>query len=567
MLRLRNLLIACFCLLPALAGEAYAASASPSQTIETKIALEASLEKRLLTVLQKALGTDDVIVIVKAELYSAEELEDELMPGVPAPNTPTTGGIAMTMLKSLSAVVIVEHNTPPKDLELIERTANDILGLDKARGDRFLIEKLRMRREAGAEGAAAAAGAFRDSAWGGDLLRPQTIISILWLLSALCGMLLAYISFARPIIRLASEALTHWSTAKHEPPPSGTEIPRLAAAAVEAPKLANGAKTSNGNGHAHGAEREKLPFGFVSEKNLPMLAHLMRRMTPRTTAVITHYLPPRLAAQILVGLKIDKRREVIRYMSRVTQLEETEVKAVEANVFKKINYLMGGEDKLAAILEEVPAGMQEELISALASKDPDLGRRLGRRLVTLEDLALLGGDDLKTLSRSVQLKSIAAVLKGNQDLQGRLLPKLTAGLGQWLTQEIELSQDLPPGMLAAEQKTVLSALTRLVRDGEIILRRDDADAGTPVAAVMDDEELEGTDTDEEVDESWLHAASEPERSPAAAPPAPKARPRPRPAARQEPPADDFDIDDDEPLDSEPGIRPRRFEQPEDGSAP
>src|SRR5688500_3220064 len=59
--------------------------------VEAKIALEESLERRLKSVISQILGTADVIVIVTAEMYTADEKrtaefsesEASVLPGVP----------------------------------------------------------------------------------------------------------------------------------------------------------------------------------------------------------------------------------------------------------------------------------------------------------------------------------------------------------------------------------------------------------------------------------------------------------------------------------------------------
>jgi hypothetical protein len=522
MLMKKNAFIVSLSLFLAAAGVSFAAAPAPSQRIEAKLALESSLEKRLLAVLQKALGTDDVIVIVKADLYTREELEEEIMPGVPVKDTPSgeAATVSETMIRSINAIVIVDEATSQKDLELIERTAKSIVGLKAKRGDRITIEKLKMQRNdktpAGPEAQTAASKSRTEKEKGffEELLRPQVLISLFWLLSVVGGMLLLYASFIRPMLKLAADALSAWATAQ-ESKAATADNPRPALA--QTPVLSNGHHNGNGNGNGNGrksAEREKMPFGFVSDKNIPMLAHMMKRMTPRTCAVITHYLPAQLAAQIIVGLKPEKRKDVVRQMSRVTQLQEAEVRAIEANVKRKIDFLMGGEEKLASILEEVPAGLQEEMLSTLTDRDPDLGRRLSRRIVTLDDIGSLSGDDIKRLAEHVQLKSIAAVLRGSEDLQHRLIPRLTEGMGQWLSQEIELAQNLPPSVLASEQRTVLSALSSLVHSGSIIIAREDSGFADLNDGLYPEESAAAEETEEDEGPSFESEMQPIESSPA-----------------------------------------------------
>ncbi|TPW19441.1 MAG: hypothetical protein FD126_2686, partial [Elusimicrobia bacterium] len=63
------------------------------------------------------------------------------------------------------------------------------------------------------------------------------------------------------------------------------------------------------------------------------------------------------------------------------------------------------------------------------------------------------------------------VLRSSEDLKSKVLPKLTAGLGAWLAQEIELATVLSGERLASEQKRVLSVLALLVREGAVKVER------------------------------------------------------------------------------------------------
>jgi flagellar motor switch protein FliG len=170
-------------------------------------------------------------------------------------------------------------------------------------------------------------------------------------------------------------------------------------------------------------------------------------------------------------LPAEVRRDVAKAMSRVVQLEEENVRQIEDSLRARIDYLMGGEDKLAEILDEAPPALQDEMLAAVRGEEPDAAARLGRRIVRLDDLAYLDADGLKTLSRRVPIRSLASVLRSSEDLKGRVLPKLTAGLGAWLAQEIELATALSGERLAVEQKRVLAVLAQLVREGAVRVER------------------------------------------------------------------------------------------------
>jgi flagellar motor switch protein FliG len=197
------------------------------------------------------------------------------------------------------------------------------------------------------------------------------------------------------------------------------------------------------------------------------------------SAIVIQYLPPALASRALSSLTALKRERVLGFMSVPALLSHGDVKRLEDSVLAKIDYIMGGEEKLAAILDQASISMQAEILSAVRKRDPELGRRLDRRVVVLEDIAQLDENALSALSRRATVRSLAAVLKYSSRLRDRVLPKLKGGLGEWLTQETALIGDLSEQAKEAEMQRVLQALVKLVREGKIALRKD-APAPSPL---------------------------------------------------------------------------------------
>jgi hypothetical protein len=224
-----------------------------------------------------------------------------------------------------------------------------------------------------------------------------------------------------------------------------------------------------------------------------MLKVLMRGMDSRMAAVVVQYVPSSLASQLLLQMAPAMRQQVVKHMSRVVQLQEKDVKAIEHDVRKRIEYLMGGEEKLASILESAPTRLQEEVLKTVADEDQKLSARLSHRMILIEDIALLESNELKILTRRIPVQSLAAVLKSSEGLRTQLLPKLTGGLAAWLSQEIELSRELPPDALVQEQKKVVAAMTQLVHEGKITFKKAASQDEAPESAGAESESVQVLD--------------------------------------------------------------------------
>ena len=176
------------------------------------------------------------------------------------------------------------------------------------------------------------------------------------------------------------------------------------------------------------------------------------------------------------------RQLVLADLSRPNLLNESDVHKWEEYIRSRIDYMMGGEDKLAEILDSASVSLQAEFLALLRAQDPALGERLGKRLVVLEDIALLDEAGLMILSRQVPVRSLATAIKSSESLRQQLLPKLKSGLGEWLAQEIEFASDMSEDAKQTEIGRVLKALAQLAREGKIVLNKNHAKAAPPPPA-------------------------------------------------------------------------------------
>jgi flagellar motor switch protein FliG len=429
-----------------------------SRELEAKVSLESSLEKRLQSVLREALGSDDLIVIVNVALRSETEAKDdsEVMPGVPvkeaqAADALSAAGLSMPMVSRISATIIMDQDTEAKDADLAKKVAEGILGISAGRGDSLTVEKIK----------------FHKPHVQPDTSRWYALAgSGLWLLFAVVALIVVQRRFLGPLVAnlrdLSAAALMRKNSEERGPAEE-----RQGAAAAEG-------KTSSSTQAAAATGRAGLPFSFLEKRDLPKLIHLLRGSTDEAAATVIQYLPPDMAVAAIAGLETEPRRQVVTLLSRVNELVESQVRPLEESVRQRIDYMIGGEDKLVELLEPLPLALQTDLLATLRSEDPDVADGVSRRLVFIDDLAELEPAEIKLLSRRVPAKLLAVVLKSSAILRLSVLPKLASGTREWLTQEIELSQNPTPEALDAARRPVIAALSDLVREGRIVLRKKEA---------------------------------------------------------------------------------------------
>jgi len=435
-----------------------------SRDVEMKVTLESVMEKRLETVLRKVLASNDVFVVANVELLADAERPDvEVLPGVVVKKTPSSAApmeLPASLVKRVTISVFLSDKTSAANVDLARATAQRMVGIKPERGDQLNVEKV-----SAPPPASAARQTFLEQAANP---RYALLLSCL-LLSLLAGIWgLIHISrrFLDPLIGVLREAAQN--LAKVGARAAGNDSDEIGkdAAPGAAPEIAADRAASPG------PDDRKLPFSFIKERDVPALELLLLDQSDVTAAIIVQYLPPALAARALAGMTPSRREMVLAYMSKPAIINQIEVRKIEELIMSKIDYVMGGEEKLVSMLDHASISMQAEMLETVRQRDAALGARLDARVVLIEDIGLLDEAGLTALSRHATVRGMAVVLKSMPHLRKGILSKLKTGFGEWLTQETALIGDLPEQVKEAEMRVVLQALVKLVRSGKITLRKD-----------------------------------------------------------------------------------------------
>ncbi len=445
------------CLLFAAAGPGASRATSPSpQAIEAKVALEGSVEKRLEAVLRRLLGSDNVIAIVNVDLVheTQAQSDDDLLPGVPtkdSPGSPAALELSSNLVRRITATVYLDKAASDSDAQLVQATASRMLGLNAKRGDTLSVQKI----------------AFQSPPAAGAPARlPQGVLTGLWLLLA-CALLWVLHRFTGPLpalLRDAVESLKARGAVREAQEEAAKAEPAAAAAAAASGAAAAGVR--------------EVPFSFVEERDLPTLKLILRGQQPMTAAVVMHFLPPAMAAELLGALPPASREEIVALMRRPAVLDSDEVSEIEESLRTQLDYLMGGEEQLLKLLDSAQPALQGSVLSDLRRLDPALAQRLSQRLVTLDDLMTLDESSFKLLGRQIPMQALATAVSTSEALKKSVLGRLSGGLAEWLAQEVELQAAAAPAVVEERVRQVVGALTKLVREGRVVLRKA---APTPAA--------------------------------------------------------------------------------------
>lgn len=282
----------------------------------------------------------------------------------------------------------------------------------------------------------------------------------------MAGLLLLLVQrFTGPFLDLIKDAVESLKARAASARPGREEAEKEAQAAESAaPAAALPALSLEAGGR-------KRPFAFVEERDLASLKLLLGHQEIETTAVVMQFLPPAMASEILAGLPPVGRKQVVSMMSKPAVLDSDEVTGIEDTLRTQLDYLMGGEEKLLALVDTASPSLQAAILEDVSKSDPALAQRLSKRVVMLDDLMLLDEAGFKALGRAIPMQSLAAAIQSSETLRQSVLSRLHGGLAEWLAQEVELMGTLPPAVLEERKRQVVAALTKLVREGRVSISK------------------------------------------------------------------------------------------------
>jgi len=456
---IRHILILSILALQAAAGPMLQAQTASRSSLEAKLALESSLEKRVQKVLSEALGTEDVIVIISAELQEQDKKSAEIMPGIPQKEKIGEASLStsLTMVKKLSASLILDRSVAEPDIELAKKLASGLLGIPADRQDLITVEKMDFRK----------ARPFTAS----SLLAPPNLWSLLWILVVGILALVTVTVFLSPLSKSARAFVEAFSASSAAAAAGGERSER---AETEADKPAAQAAAETPAAQEIGGR--KPPFWFLNSGHLGSLAFIMKTRPTEDLTIVLSYAPGDFAAKLAEAL-YPKSAEAMAALPKITLMPEARIRALEAEILASLDYVVGGEEKAVNLISGLDEAVQEKALAAFIKLDPAMARKLNSSIVRLANIQSLEPAHAQALARRLPMRALAAALKGSAHAAA-FLSKLSGGMKERFQQELELTRDLPAEAYKSERAKVVETMRQMIKEGFITLKPQ----GAPVAA-------------------------------------------------------------------------------------
>jgi len=228
-------------------------------------------------------------------------------------------------------------------------------------------------------------------------------------------------------------------------------------------------------------EEEKIRFGALLNIKAPVIARLIRDEHPQTLALILGHLPSSLSGQVLKELPAAIQGEVVYRLailekpdaSILDDVEEEINRAVRGATSLSIDTL-GGADVASSILQNASKDVSARVIEELNDADEDLATRINDLLFTFEDLTRLDRDAIQGVLREVKTDDLVVALKGaSEEVREVIFTNLSSRAAEMLADDLENMPPVRVQDVEEIQKTIVTVVRRLEKDGKISIGGDD----------------------------------------------------------------------------------------------
>ncbi|MDO8734144.1 MAG: FliG C-terminal domain-containing protein [Elusimicrobiota bacterium] len=437
-------------------------------SIETKIAIESSMENRLKKVLTEITGTEKIVVIVNVQLMSEKKekapakKEDEMfLPGVPIKETlaerkvesvmmSALGDDTRTLIRKLSVTIILDKSVSSAVVEIVKKVSAGLLGIEPERGDELIIQQMNFQKNV--------------FLWS-SLIYPPNIYWIFAVLAAIGFTLTISMFLFGPFQKFAKDLVSAAVSSASSFKEKTAEASGGFASGMSLPEITAPSEIRRKELSASG--KEPL-FSFVNAENIKELGYLLKNESAKNIAIVTNYLTPELSARIFTEFPKDVKKDVVGFLSKVEELTPSEVEKLENHLKIKIDFLSGGEEKIRDIVNSADEQLQNEIISELKAENPHLAQKIEKSIVRLDILSSTDVSGLQLLIKQVGTAVFGQVLKVLPAAQQeKILSILPAGAATRLKQEMELGKSLTPQRLEIEKKRMLDIIRRMKERGLI----------------------------------------------------------------------------------------------------
>lgn len=212
------------------------------------------------------------------------------------------------------------------------------------------------------------------------------------------------------------------------------------------------------------------PFTYINEENLKKLVYLflIRKEDPWIIAIVLNYLKPELSKQVFAMLPLELQSKVAIESLKVKQATREQIEAIDKDIKESVEFVMGGVENLAKILEEADSQTRKNILEYLKNQKPDIYEKIKGVILTFDDILSFTDKDVQTIIRSVPNEVLAKAIKNaSPQILDKFLKNMSGGAQNAIKEIMEYIGDLNQQQIDEAQMKIVEIIKTLEAEGKI----------------------------------------------------------------------------------------------------
>jgi flagellar motor switch protein FliG len=229
---------------------------------------------------------------------------------------------------------------------------------------------------------------------------------------------------------------------------------------------------------------QKKPFSFLQRAESENLLTFIQDEHPQTIALILCHLAHHKAAEILVGLPMQKQIEVIKRVANMEQTNPDVIKEVERGLESRLSSMLvqsmekaGGVPTVAEILNLADRSTEKTIMEGLEADDPDLVEQIRRLMFVFEDILHVNDKGIQAVLKEVDNDELAVALKtASEELKAKIFGNMSERAASLIKEDMQYMGPVRVSDVEAAQQRIVDIVRRLEESGEVVIQGRGGDA-------------------------------------------------------------------------------------------
>ncbi len=215
-----------------------------------------------------------------------------------------------------------------------------------------------------------------------------------------------------------------------------------------------------------------VPFTYINDENVKQLAFLLHHEEPWVVAMVLSYLSGDHAFKVMQALPAELQAKVALETAMYRQTSLEQVRAIDQDIKEKIDFVVGGLEKLVGILESSDRFARENILEYLKNEKPGIYEKVRERILLFEDIAKFPRMAMQAVVRELKTEDLAKALRDTSpELQQNFFENMSQGAVTLLKEEMEYGPPVTPDQIEEERRKIIDFIKQLETDGKIAFRQ------------------------------------------------------------------------------------------------